>query len=56
MEATNSELDPGDFLIKVDEMKINIRDKTLASTQIILTEDVRKLKMIEKNAAVTCIS
>ena len=32
-------------------MKINIPDKTF--TQMILTEDVRKLNMIEKNAVVT---
>ena len=34
-------------------MKINIPDKTFTSTQMILTEDVRKLNMIEKNAVVT---
>ena len=38
IDGTNCELDPGDFLIKLDEMKINIPDKTFTSTQMILTE------------------
>ena len=32
IEGSNCELDPGDFLIKVDKMKINIPAKTLTST------------------------